>query len=137
MLEFRWHFIGSRAECVGLNIQAVAEDLEPLTTSTLRRLRLSELVTEARDHLNEILIEEHGGQGLPVVQAGPAQMRPATERRLKRVAEVYSAAWRAGHPPVKAVAKRLKVTDAAATKLVFRARSAGFLPPASPGVPTG
>jgi hypothetical protein len=110
---------------------------QPVTTSLLRSLPLAQLVVEEREKANELFTEKLGDRELGATYKRPAAMRATTERRLRRTAEVYRGAWRKGEPPVKAVAKQLKVTDAAATKLVSRARSAGFLPPTKPGAPAG
>jgi hypothetical protein len=155
LLTLLWQEVGGRAECVGLELNSVrpealrrnapsdlasmAEPLSetgtPLTTTLLRSLKLSEITADVRESL-EFLHREITGEGRKAAAYGaPAAMRPATEKRLKRVAEIYREAWRQGKSPVKAVAKRLKVSDSAANSLVYRARSAGLLPPTSAGVP--
>jgi hypothetical protein len=133
-LEFQWKALGGRAEVIGLTIEPLLADHdEPVTTSLLRQLRLLEIATEERERL----AEKAEAASLAETRPRPLKMRPGTERRLKKAAEVYTRTWRKGGKPVQAVAKAMNVTPAAATKLVFRARAAGFLPPASPGVPVG
>lgn len=153
LLTFHWQVLSGRAECVALDIASalpsgvLAERFEglaklpevgqPVTTSLLRSLPLAQLVLEEREKADELFATKLGDRELGATYKGPARMRATTERRLRKTAEVYRGAWRRGDAPVKAVAKQLKVTDAAATKLVSRARSAGFLPPTKPGAPMG
>ncbi len=153
LLTFHWQVLSGRAECVALDLASSLPPDEmadrfaglaklpnvgqPVTTSLLRSLPLAQLVQDQREKANELFAAELGDRELGATYKRPAEMRATTERRLRRTAEVYRGAWRRGEPPVKAVAKQLKVTDAAATKLVSRARSAGFLPPTRPGAPAG
>lgn len=153
LLTFHWQVLSGRAECVALDLaSALPPDVlaerfadfaalpqagQPVTTSLLRSLPLAQLVQEERVKADEIFAEKLGDRELGATYKRPAAMRATTERRLRKTADVYRGAWRRGEPPVKAVAKNLKVTDAAATKLVSRARSAGFLPPTTPGAPAG
>jgi hypothetical protein len=144
LLVLFWQVINGRAECVGMDLtSAQSPHVEalgfhhrpeigiPLQTSTLRDLKLSELVADARAAIAELIVADQA----PVFTA--RQMRPRTVKRLETVAETYRRAWRQGKPPVKAVAKRLNVSNAAANSLVARARAVGMLPPTSPGVAAG
>lgn len=133
-LTLFWERRNARPEPVG--IQLVLGEWEhgkssmlTLTTSTLREVRVAEIVAEERERLAHMPVPR------PTPDVVVAGMRPATRRRLERVAEVYQEAWRAGEPPTKEVARRLNVTAPAAGNLVRRAREAGFLPPTSAGVP--
>ncbi len=153
LLTFHWQVLAGRAECVALDIaSALPPDIarerlaglgqlpdvgQPLTTSVLRALPFAQLVTDERDRADQLFTEKLGDRELGATYTQPPAMRATTERRLRRTAEVYRGAWRRGEAPVKAVAKRMKVTDAAATKLVSRARAAGFLPPTKKGTPAG
>lgn len=146
LIDFEFQPIAGRAECVGIQVTS-ARPLDaqpwqaggklpevgiPLTTSVLRGIRLSELVTEIREtnaELAAMLDEQEEARAF----AAPPGMRPATARRLQRAAEAYQEAWRRGQPPTQAVAQRLNVSTAAAASLVARARSAGLLPPTTPG----
>jgi hypothetical protein len=153
LLTFHWQVLSGRAECVALDLASALPPAEmserfdglaklpdvgqPVTTSLLRSLPLAQLVQDEREKANEVFATKLGDRELGATYKRPTAMRVTTERRLRRTAEVYRGAWRRGDAPVKAVAKQLKVTDAAATKLVSRARSAGFLPPTKPGAPAG
>lgn len=146
LIDFEFQLIAGRAECVGIQLTSArppgAQSWQaggklpevgiPLTTSVLRGLRLSEMVTEIREtnaQLAALINEQDEAQAF----AAPLGMRPATARRLQRVTKVYRAAWDRGHQPTQAVAKRLNVSSGAAASLVSRARAAGLLPPTSPG----
>lgn len=132
-LSLYWQRRAGRPEPVGLRIVLVEGPAEAklltLMTSTLREVKVAEIVAEERERL------AHVPAPRPTPDVVVAGMRPATRRRLERVAEVYQEAWRAGEPPTKEVARRLNVTAPAAGNLVRRAREAGFLPPTSAGVP--
>lgn len=155
VLVFHWQVLNGRAECIGMDMVSSLPDEEidrrfggrsvvslpaigtPLRTSTLRSMNLAEILAEERVRANEFWDNRFGDPSMGVPYVAPREMRPATIRRLQRVAEVYREAWREGRPPTKEVAKQLGVTVAAASGLVSRARAAGFLPPTSPGVPSG
>lgn len=134
LLTLYWKRRKGRPEPVGIRLVVEsAEDAEHLTlmTSTLRDVKIAEIAAEERERL------KHLPAPPPTPEARVEGMRPATVRRLTKVAEVYQRAWRAGESPTKEVARRLNVTAPAAGNLVRRAREAGFLPPTSAGVPQG
>lgn len=154
LVQLRWGAINGRAECVGIDItsarpedvfedrwsaltERMPETATPLTTSVLRNLRIGELIAEEREQMATTMGELVGpdDESLNVFGASGRTMRDSTRKRLQRVADTYRKAWHQGKPPVQTVAKRFGVSEAAASKLVFRARSAGMLPPTSSGVP--
>lgn len=143
LLTFHWQVVHGRAECVGLDIASslppetlkerfaslatLPEVGQPLRTTTLRDLRLAELLHEERIRADHLAVEVLGDDELGEAYAAPKTMRPATERRLRLVADVYRNARASGLSPNKAVAEKLKVSPGAAANLVMRAREAGFL----------
>ncbi len=136
LMTLYWRRRKGRPEPVGMQLIALAEgetDAAALTlmTSTLRDVRIAEIAAEERERL------KHEPAPPPAPEERVEGMRPATVRRLKRVAQVYQDAWRAGESPTKEVARRLNLTAPAAGNLVRRAREAGFLPPTSAGKPQG
>lgn len=150
LIRFRFQLIRGRAECIGVEVtSARPSDVKrwepggrlpevglPVTASLLRELRIASLITEVRE-TNAKLLASLGEQEQAAAFNAPPGMRPETIKRLQRVANAYQAAWQRGQSPTKAVARRLKITDAAAAKLVSRARSVGLLPATSPGVAAG
>lgn len=152
LLTFHWQVIAGRAECVGLDIASAlpAETIrqryadlatlpdigQPIRTTTLRDLKLSELLHEERVHAAHLAVTVLDDAETARTYQTP-NMRPATRRRLELVAQVYRAAHAAGERPVRAVADRLKISPGAASNLVLRARAVGLLPPAEAGKPQG
>lgn len=151
LINFRFQLIAGRAECVGVGITSarppdtssweqggkLPEVGIPLSASLLRDLRIASLITEVRETNAELQEMLGAREEAAAFRAPPPNMRPATVKRLQRVADAYQVAWRRGQPPTKAVAERLKVTLPAATSLVARARAAGLLPATSAGVAAG
>ncbi|MET0417290.1 MAG: hypothetical protein ABW022_14860 [Actinoplanes sp.] len=134
LLTLRWARRNGRPVPVGMSLEpATSEAAESvvLMTSTLRDLRIAEVVIEDREQLKYIPASK------PEPELQIAGMRQSTVRRLKRTAEIYMAAWSAGEPPTQTVAQRMNITHPAAANLVRRAREAGLLPPTSAGVPQG
>lgn len=139
LLELRWRVIDGRPECIGLRLASgdtfrdlIAEDWEPgdgqpVTASLVRLLGIPAHIATDRAAMTEALTE-------PIPTPG---MRRSTIARFQRTAEVYRHALAEGHKPVAAVAEAFGITSSSAANLVARARAAGFLPPASPGVPVG
>jgi hypothetical protein len=137
LLELRWRVLDGRPECVGLRLASgdVFPDLsadawtvgdgEPVTAALIRLLGIPAHI--AADRAGMILA--------PTGPALPPGMRRSTADRFRKVAEVYRAALAEGRKPVLAVAETFDTSPSAAANLVARARAAGFLPPASPGVP--
>jgi hypothetical protein len=133
-LTLYWLRRNGRPEVVGMQLLAQGPDEAKhltLMTSTLRDVKIAEIAAEERERL------EHIPASKPEPEVLLAGMRPATVKRLARVAEIYQEAWRAGENPTKAVARRMNTTAPAAGNLVKRARDAGFLPPTSAGKPQG
>lgn len=161
VLVLLWQVINGRPECVGLTLDSsgtphladLVRDVKPktgtpLTTTTLRALRLSELLAE--DRMRTERVEEYGPdvaqaftarvtqqfeeglhEGLaakPRQVGDPGRMRPSTLRRMKLAAEMYREAWEAGESATKVVAERMNISYPAAANLVSRARAAGLLP---------
>lgn len=128
-VTLEWAVIDGRPECVGCSInQANPEraDLATLTGSTVRGLKIAEIIVEDRA----------GMVGLVRTEPVP-HLRRSTAERMREAAEVYQAALRAGGKPTKAVAEHFGIGQGNASNLVARARAAGFLPPTSAGVPMG
>jgi hypothetical protein len=146
LLTFHWQVIRDRAECVGLDIASALPDHilkerhatfvtlppvgRPLRTTTLRELKLSELLHDERVRAEHLAVDVLGDPGLGMAYREPDRMRPATRRRLNLVASTYREARARGDKPIPAVARKLKVTRGAASNLVMRARQAGMLPSA-------
>lgn len=131
MLTLYWARPDGRPQVVGMHIDPDAGDAGPITTSLLRELKLAEIMIEDREKLDPF------EQVKLAPEVRIAGMREATVRRLRRAADIYLVAWRAGVPPTKEVARRMNLSPAAATNLVRRAREAGLLPSTSSGVPQG
>lgn len=133
-LTLYWTRRNGRPVPVGMQLVAESDaEAEYLTlmTSTLRDVRIAEIVAEDRELL------QHQPERKLTPELKIAGMRPSTVRRLHRAADIYQTAWQAGEPPTQAVARRMNLTTAAAANLVRRAREAGLLPPTSAGVPQG
>lgn len=130
LLTLRWVRVAGRPKLAGVHVDL--DDLQgpPVTTSTLRDLKLGEIMVEDREKLPYQAAIQQLTEPLSVKVAG---LRPATVRRLHRAAEIYVAAWRVGEPPTKAVEQEMNLTPAAAANLVRRAREVGLLPPTTPG----
>lgn len=158
VLQFHWQVLNGRAECIGFEFHSAlpADEIEkrwpapfdddarrllggtgsPLRTSTLRSLNLAEVLAEEREKAHQLWAGRIGWDDWAKPFETPkTAMRPATLKKLTRVAEIYKSAWQKGEPPTKAVSKKLGVTEAGASGLVSRARAAGLLPVTSPGVP--
>ncbi|WP_213004756.1 hypothetical protein [Paractinoplanes toevensis] len=130
-LTLIWTRVNGRPQVAGLHLDPISDGAPAVTTSLLRDLKLAEIMIEDRealDHIPQVKLPAD------VVVEG---MRPATVKRLRRAAEIYLAAWRAGERPTKEVGRRMNLTPAAAANLVRRAREAGLLPPTSAGVSQG
>lgn len=134
LLTIYWARRNGRPVPVGMQLVPQSPDAADeltLTTSTVRDLRVAEVVIEDREQL------KHVPESKPQPELRIAGMRPSTVRRLHRAADIYLTAWRAGEPPTQTVARRMNTTQAAAANLVRRAREAGLLPPTSAGIPQG
>lgn len=134
LLTIYWARRNGRPFAAGMQlvpVDADAAEQVTLMTSTLRDLRIAEIIIEDREQL------KHEPEPVPAPELQIAGMRDSTVRRLRRTAEIYLDAWRAGDPPTQAVARRMNLTQNAAANLVRRAREAGLLPPTSAGVPQG
>lgn len=140
LLVFYWQTILGRPECVGLAITstthphggdhntAMPEVGRPLHTTTLRGLRLADLIYTERINSPDLAPappSEPDGTAY-----APPGMRSATWRKLELVARTYRHAQAEGKHPTRAVANRLRTTHGAAANLVLRAREVGLLPPA-------
>jgi hypothetical protein len=133
-LTLYWVRRNGRPEPVGM--QLIVEGIQEaqyvtLMTSTLRDVRIAEIAAEDRESLAFVPPDP------PTPNELVASMRPATVKRLRRAADIYQEAWRAGENPTQEVARRMNKTTAAAGNLVKRARDAGFLPATSAGKPQG
>jgi len=131
LLTLRWDRDQGRPKLAGLHLDLDDPTGPALTTTMMRDLKLAEIAHEDRERLAPI------EQVKPTAEVVVAGMRPATVKRLQRVADIYLKAWRAGESPTKTVQLRMNLTEASAANLVRRARAAGFLPPTTSGVPQG
>jgi hypothetical protein len=130
-VELRWRILDGRAECVGIELTSVDRgDGVPLTGTILRDLQVPRLIAADRAAMS-------GGatKGRQAEYAGPPGMRRSAVDRYRLVATLYRDALSRGEMPIASVAEGLGVTKASASTIVARTRAAGFLPPASPGVP--
>ena len=131
-LTIRWGRKAGRPHPVGMSLLLRNPDDErwlTLTTSSLRDLKLREIADEDREQL------ERRPPARPSQVEALAGMRPATERKLRRAAGIYQAAWEKGENPTQAVEYEMTLSYAAAANLVRRARAAGFLPETEKGKP--
>lgn len=129
-----WQVVDGRPECVGATVLSAqpptAEPGVPLTGATLRDLKLPERIAADR----AAMTQPATGAAERAHQAG---LRRSTVERFEEVARVYRDAIARGERPVQAVAAKFGLKPTSASNLVMRVRAAGFLPPASPGVPVG
>ena len=104
------------------------------------RLDMANLVMEEydpRDHSPKTL--EHAERTFRAVQASrpPGGRKPAYgPEHYAEVARVYTAAWRSGASPTKAVEAWGSVSYPTAAKWVAKARTLGLLPPTTKGRPS-
>lgn len=135
VVELVWRILDGRPECVGLRLAStdVFDDLdsegggEPVTAALIRLLGIPALIAADRAAMTPAERE-------PQL---PPSVRRSTADRFRKVAAVYRAALVEGNKPVATVAAEFGISQSSAANLVARARAAGFLPPASPGVATG
>jgi hypothetical protein len=162
----RYAEVDGRAECVGLEVGADFEagnapDPHPLTSSTLRRIKLAQLIEEGARHYRDRLHEQADLPGFLNSESDPegerlaGRIRTRARRRLPaataaarrgrtgrpvergpehlaQVAKVYVDAYRAGQHPTKAVGQTWQVSRTTAAKWVARARDVGLLGATSP-----
>lgn len=123
------------------------ETQEVLTASVLRRLALGEALNDLRrnsaDSARRLLSAADAPDADEIDRAIAAIGRHQASqwadsstaiRTHGEVAAVYTAAWKAGRPPTKAVAEHFTISQSAAAKRVARARDAGLLPRTQRGV---
>jgi len=137
LLELRWRVLDGRPECIGLRLASgdvfpdlssdawVEGDGQPVTAALIRLLGIPSHIATDRAEM----------MPLPDGPVLPPGMRRSTADQFRKAAEVYRAALAEGRKPVLAVAEAFDASPSSAANLVARARAAGFLPPASPGVP--
>ncbi len=132
-LTLLWQVVDGRPECVGVTaLSSTPPDATPglpLTGTVLRDLRVPERISTGRAQMTE------DGQESTADRARRLGMRRSTAERFEEVARVYREALSSGERPIKAVAARFGLAETSASNLVGKVRAAGFLPPASPGVP--
>jgi hypothetical protein len=124
-VTFDWKVIDGRIECCGVHIES---DATAVTSGVLRDMRIAERIRQGRA---QITVDTAGDMFAPNL----AGLRRKTQVRLRRVAEVYTAAYRAGQPPAKAVEEQMRLTQGRASSLISQARDVGLLPPTSRGAP--
>ncbi len=161
LIRLLWAPVVGRVECVGVEVRSYREtdedwppelprwdeDPPPLTTSLLRGVPLHTIVTDIRRQeaagsreLGQWMSDQPefadaaAQDGIRRAMAAWDLPRGAPEM-LNETARVYSAAWRRGEAPTKAVAARFVISESAAAKRVSRARAAGLLPPTTRGRP--
>ncbi len=128
-VTLEWAIADGRPECVGYSVRRAdsrGESPMILTASTVRGVKLAEMIAEDRAGMTDLVRVEPVGH-----------LRRSTAGRFREAADVYQAAVRAGRHPTKAVAEHFGIRQGNASNLVSRARAAGFLPPTSAGVPMG
>ncbi len=81
--------------------------------------------------LGDLIAADRAAMAPPVEATGG--MRTSAAERLRLAAEVYRLAAAEGEKPTKAVAEFFGISSGGASNLVARVRSAGLLPPTSPG----
>ncbi|MDN4163355.1 hypothetical protein [Nocardioides abyssi] len=157
-----WGDIDGRREAVGLRLRQASPPRRPVTTSTLRRLRVADVVAQARQqeyekhggslvaayreaeagnrenqHLLEQvspgLIEDMEREAARFGDGGRGRPREYGEDHYAAVAAIYVEALAAGLPPLQAVARTRHVSRPTAARWVARARALGLLGPTTPG----
>lgn len=137
--------IDGRPECVGLSIRSdgdavplMGTNVRPqrLTTQVLRSIPFARAVRSARQALTWIWAERAAGNLGKDGQGIAQRVAPKWQKRGRRdygdehyrnVAEVYTAAWKAGDAPTRAVAEWGQVSRSAAANWVSRCRHMGLL----------
>lgn len=145
-------------QAVGVSIGFVdAQEARNLRTSDLRKLRLPQIIEQAAAKLRVLTA---GGTTLPEELTAPLSQLAYLERTLllrqaeaaaaaggvrppgrpgtplpalEAAARIYAEAFDSGEPPTQAVAEAQKITHAAATRRIARARKLGLLGPAEQG----
>lgn len=129
-----------------------SESPEVLTASVLRQVPMGRIVDDLRDYwakanrsfaiaaFDPTATEEEAAIDDELRVMGRQQAVAWGESRtgltmLEDTAGVYTAAWRGGLSPTKAVAAHFTISPSAAAKRVSRARAAGLLPPTKRGTP--
>lgn len=120
--------------------QPVTNDGPPVTLSMLRKVTVDQIIRDALTQLSRPVISAEADTGVPTAFRvegvegmfyGPeipdSGRRPAADKRLERVAEIYLRALAEGRPPVKAVTEELPASRSTAGRLVGQARKAGLL----------
>lgn len=160
LISVGWRLLGERWECVAFSVTLAEEDeLRPLHTVDLRRLRLPQIVARAavalRDELEEeakqlrattqgrpssrveyrqmLLERRRADEALRAAEPRKAGRPPVSDSELHRVSLIYAEAFRNHKPPRQAVAEALRLSPSAAAKRIARCRAAGFLGPAEQG----
>lgn len=150
-LKLRIH--DGRLECLEATIVAA----QPVTTSLWRSINIGSLTARARREVMKQIrahVEAEEAQQLDADEAwirdevladAKKLIASESERRkpgrpplhgpehFKRVAEVYSDAWKAGKAPTQAVVRRFTVSASTAAKWISRARREGYLGPTTQG----
>lgn len=140
-----------RLRCTAITI-AVADSPTSgeITSKVLRSIPVAQLIATADRNRRQYLaaLAHHdepapdgaywhvfAGKHQPLPRTAGQRGRPRywTDDTYKEVGRIYSIAVAAGEPPVKAVTAALKTTPRSASKLVSKARAAGYLPPTTRG----
>jgi hypothetical protein len=155
--------IRGRMECVRVDLRSCREpgevwppglpswdeNPEPVTLRLWRKVPVTEMIRDVRQHLLEVDAEHT--QSMINKQQDPALRRALSYQLMEarqqlagpnalpasayeEVATVYRDAWLQGRHPTKAVAEHFHITPSAAAKRVSRARQNGLLPPTEFGV---
>jgi hypothetical protein len=100
----------------------------PITAELWRQVNVGEAIAAERKAAARAMAAFLGHDAASLLRRTP-RVRDRVRGELEQVAEVYTAAWSRGEPPVKAVQKALgNVSYGSARGLVYRAREAGLLP---------
>lgn len=100
----------------------------PLTTEQLRLVSVAKIAARAVAQVMPEIVQSAPG----AFQIGGEAPSPADE--LEHVAALYRLAYVCGLHPIQHVADQLDIPKSTAAKKVIRAREAGLLGPATPGV---
>lgn len=123
LITMEWVEMDGRPECAAISITQDGAPT-PMPGALLRQVPFAEYVATDRAAM------------APPVEA-TSGMRKSAADRLRIAAKIYRSAARRGEPPTKAVAAHFGISSGGASNLVARARTAGLLPPASPGKAVG
>lgn len=128
---------GGQAVMVEMTVHggpATATTTAPVTTSSLRRILVDQIVRAAVTEATVDMPPDDVGDPSTLGE----RMESASQARAAEAAKHYLAAQASGSSaPTLAVAAEMDVSRSQASRYVRAARDAGLLPPTSPGAPQG